>query len=62
MPGLKQLLYSDLARQYELEGRHDRQPNLLRFLARLLHYRFLPNVVYGALQQVSREAEDAAPS
>ena len=46
MPGLKQLLYSDLARQYELEGRHDRQPNLVRFLARLLHYRFLPNVVY----------------
>lgn len=45
MAGLKQLLYSDLARQYELEGRPDRRPNLLRFLARLLHYRFLPIVV-----------------
>jgi len=45
MSQLKQLLYSDLARQYELAGRHDR-PNLPRFLARLFHYRFLPNVVY----------------
>lgn len=45
MSQLKQLIYSDLARQYELEGQHDRQPNLLRFLARLLHYRFLPNVM-----------------
>src|SRR5208282_3297321 len=45
MSSLKQLLYSDLARQYELEGRHDVRPNFLRFLARLLHYRFLPNVL-----------------
>ena len=42
---LKQLLYSDLARQYELEGRDDLHPNLLRFLSRLLHYRFLPIVL-----------------
>ena len=42
---LKQLLYSDLARQYELEGRKGVRPNLLRFLARLLHFRFLPNVI-----------------
>lgn len=52
MSRLKQLLYSDLARQYELEGRHDRHPNFLRFLGRLFHYRFLPNVVY----RVSRSA------
>src|SRR5271166_4802385 len=43
---LRQLLYSYLVRQYELEGRHDRQPNLLRFLSRLPHYRFLPIVLY----------------
>lgn len=49
---LRQLLYSDLARQYELEGRQQRQPNVLRFLARLLHYRFLPIVLY----RVSRSA------
>ena len=42
----KQLLYSDLARQYELEGRHDLRPNFLRFLFRLPHFRFLPNVLY----------------
>jgi serine O-acetyltransferase len=49
---LRQLLYSDLARQYELAGRPDRRPNFLRFLARLLHYRFLPIVLY----RVSRSA------
>jgi serine O-acetyltransferase len=49
---LHQLLYSDLARQYELAGRHDRQPNFLRLLARLLHYRFLPIALY----RVSRSA------
>ena len=42
---LRQLLYADLARQYELEGRPDREPNFLRFLARLLHFRYLPNVL-----------------
>jgi serine O-acetyltransferase len=42
---LKQLLYSDLARQYQLEGKVGIEPNLLRFLARLLHFRFLPNVI-----------------
>jgi serine O-acetyltransferase len=45
MSQLKALLYSDLARQYELEGKADVQPNFLRFLARLLHFRFLPNVI-----------------
>jgi serine O-acetyltransferase len=49
---LRQLLYSDLARQYELAGYTDRRPNFLRFLARLLHYRFLPIVLY----RVSRSA------
>jgi serine O-acetyltransferase len=52
MSGLKHLLYSDLARQYELEGRPDRQPNFSRLLARLLHYRFLPVVIY----RISRSA------
>lgn len=46
MSQLKKLLYADLARQYELEGRPDRRPNVLGFLVRLFHYRFLPNVVY----------------
>ncbi len=45
MSQLKNLLYSDLARQYELEGRLNVQPNFLRFLGRLLHFRFLPNVI-----------------
>ena len=49
---LRQLLYRDLARQYELAGGHERRPNFLRFLARLLHYRFLPIVLY----RVSRSA------
>jgi serine O-acetyltransferase len=42
---LRQLLYSDLARQYALEGRPASKPNLLRFLARLGHHRFLPVVL-----------------
>lgn len=49
---LQQLLYSDLTRQYELAGRPERQPNFLRLFARLLHYRFLPIVLY----RVSRAA------
>lgn len=43
---LKQLLYSDLARQYELEGRGDLRPNFFRFLGRLLHFKYLPNVIF----------------
>ncbi|HLI62702.1 MAG TPA: hypothetical protein VKV05_04840 [Terriglobales bacterium] len=39
------MLYSDLARQYELEGRPEKKPNLVRFVGRLLHFRFLPNVL-----------------
>jgi serine O-acetyltransferase len=45
MSQLKRLLYSDLARQYELEGKVGVRPNFLRFLARLPHFRFLPNVI-----------------
>ncbi len=45
MSQLKHLLYRDLARQYELAGRPEVRPNLLRLLARLLHFRFLPNVI-----------------
>lgn len=44
-PRLKQLLYSDLARQFELEGRHGRKLGLFRLLGRLLHPRFLPIVL-----------------
>jgi serine O-acetyltransferase len=39
---LTQLLYSDLARQYALEGRTDTQPSLFGLLRRLFHHRFLP--------------------
>jgi len=46
MSQLIQLLYSDLARQYELEGKQDVRPNFFRFLVRLLHNRFLPVVLY----------------
>jgi serine O-acetyltransferase len=42
---LTQLLYSDLARQYALEGRSATQPSLCGFLRRLLHHRFLPIVL-----------------
>src|ERR1017187_7479298 len=45
MSKLKQLLYSDLARQYELEGRPDATPTFLGLLCRLLHPRFLPIVL-----------------
>jgi len=45
MSQLKHLLYSDLARQYELEGRTNTRPNLVRLLGRSLHFRFLPNII-----------------
>ena len=45
MSQLKELLYSDLARQYELEGRADVKPTAIRFLGRLFHFRYLPNVI-----------------
>jgi serine O-acetyltransferase len=45
MRQLRSLLYADLKRQYVLEGRPERSPNLIRFLARLLHHRFLPIVI-----------------
>lgn len=41
MPSLRQLLCSDLARQFELEGR-SRAPSVADILRRLLHPRFLP--------------------
>lgn len=52
MENLKQLLYSDLARQAELEGRPVVRPRFLWLLRRLLHHRFLPIV----LCRVSRAA------
>jgi serine O-acetyltransferase len=45
MSELKQLLYDDLSRQYELEGKAGVRPNFVGFIARFLHYRFLPNVI-----------------
>jgi len=45
MLNLKQLLYSDLARHYALEGSPAIQPTFLRFLCRLAHHRFLPVVL-----------------
>lgn len=45
MSHLKQLLYRDLERQYELEGHENTRPTFFRFLCRLLHFRFLPNVI-----------------
>ena len=42
---LKQLLYSDLARQARLEGRPVKQPGLVGLLGRLPHHRFLPSVL-----------------
>jgi serine O-acetyltransferase len=45
MPRLKELLYADLARQYALEGRNNARPSFIRFLLRLLHFRYLPNVI-----------------
>jgi serine O-acetyltransferase len=50
---LKQLLYSDLARQAELEGEPAAAPSYGGLLRRLLHHRFLPIV----LCRVSRAAK-----
>jgi serine O-acetyltransferase len=46
MSQLMELLYQDLARQYELERRTDIRPNFLRFLERLFHSKYLPNVIF----------------
>jgi serine O-acetyltransferase len=46
MSQLKNLLYQDLARQFALEGKTDIEPTFLRLLGRLLHLRFLPNVIF----------------
>lgn len=48
MATLRELIYSDLARQYELEGKQQLRPNVFRLLVRLPHYRFLPNVLCRA--------------
>jgi serine O-acetyltransferase len=45
MSQLKELLYGDLARQYQMEGKPEVRPTFLRLLKRLLHFRFLPNVL-----------------
>jgi serine O-acetyltransferase len=45
MLSLKQLLFSDLARHYTLEGSPAIEPSLLRFFCRLAHPRFLPVVL-----------------
>jgi len=45
---LRQLLYSDLARQYELERRPAPRSQFFALLARLLHPRFLPVVLCRA--------------
>jgi serine O-acetyltransferase len=42
MSSLKELLYSDLARQFQLEGKPELQPNFFRLLIRIPHYRYLP--------------------
>lgn len=42
---LKQLLYSDLSRQYELERRPSARVGTLALIRRLLHPRFLPIVL-----------------
>jgi serine O-acetyltransferase len=52
MSSLTQLLYSDFARQAELEGRSSTRPSFFKFLRRLPHHRFLPIV----LCRVSRAA------
>jgi serine O-acetyltransferase len=52
MPSLTQLLYSDFARQAELEGRTAGAPGFFKFFRRLPHPRFLPIV----LCRVSRAA------
>jgi serine O-acetyltransferase len=43
---LKQLLYRDLQRQYALEGQPEKSVTIFGLLARLLHHRFLPIVLY----------------
>jgi serine O-acetyltransferase len=53
MSQLKELLYNDLARQYELEGRPDKRPNFFRFLGRLPHFRYLPNVIFRTSRAAS---------
>ena len=45
MSQLKSLLYADLNRQFEIEGKPHLRPNVFRFLQRLLHFRYLPNVL-----------------
>lgn len=48
MTQLRQLLSSDLRRQYALEGKTDLSPTLFEFICRLPHPRFLPIVLCRA--------------
>lgn len=50
---LRQLLLSDLARQFEIENKVELRPNLLLLLGRLLHHRFLPIVLCRAARAAS---------
>jgi len=43
---LRQLIYSDIKRQLELEGKQTSNPCLREFLKRILHHRFLPIFFY----------------
>jgi serine O-acetyltransferase len=45
MPQLRQLLSSDLKRQYVQEGKADASPTFFQFICRLPHPRFLPIVL-----------------
>jgi serine O-acetyltransferase len=59
---LKQLLYSDLQRQYDLEGRHGKAANAWGLLARLLHHRFLPIVLYRLARAARLSGIPAIPN
>jgi serine O-acetyltransferase len=60
MPTLKQLLYSDLARQAELEG-NPTAPSFIRLLRRLLHHRFLPIVLCRASRSALQQKIPVVP-
>jgi serine O-acetyltransferase len=61
MAMLKQLLYSDLARQAGLEGRRVERPGLGALLRRLLHRRFLPIVLCRASRAALLRGIPVAP-
>jgi serine O-acetyltransferase len=59
--GLRQLLYRDLARHAALECRPVGRPSLARLLCRLLHPRFLPNVLCRASRAARLRGIPALP-